>query len=200
MQSTTFNPNFSIFDKSIDMEQLDGNQFWPKERKSPYKFKKIISKVLKSLRHKVFQKNRKEKSNLVESVASPSLIENNVEPTENDSNALEIKTILYEEEERTPVMIKASRNISCDELKMLIEQKIGYSLYENFVFVHINYIYGDSIEEHYERIYDMNFLNYLNNLKKIFLIDGDFKFMLSSASLNDKIEFLLVDKNQLCWS
>src|SRR6266498_5348484 len=176
MQSTTFNPNFSIFDKRfipefinpnelsrpIDLEPLSGNQFWPKQHKTPNTLKKIISKAFKSF--KIFHKNHKEKRvketmiskvtyhktfsidesideidenfdiysplsdengtispNIVGSVASFSsstLVEKNF--IENDStkcNTLKIKVILYEGEERTPIVINASRNLSCCELK-----------------------------------------------------------------------------------
>jgi len=73
--------------------------------------------------------------NIVESVtffSSSTLTEKN--RIENDSikcNTLIIKVILYEGEERAPIMINASCNLSCCELKVLIEQKIGYSLCEN---------------------------------------------------------------------
>ncbi len=263
MQTTAFDPNFSIFDKKfipefvnpikfsqpIDMEPLYGNQFWPKQHKSPNKLKKIISKAFKSLKRKVFHKNRKGKdeetmiskgsyhktssndeimdeidkifdvysslsdknefisSNIGEPVTYSSfstLYEKNpIDRIENDStecNTLKVKVILYEGEERTPIMVHASLNLSCCELKILIEQKIGYTLCENFVFVHVNDFHGDSIEEHYERIYDINFLNYLNNSRKTFLIDSDFNFGPSFTFLNDKVEFLLVNKNQLCGS
>ena len=263
MQTTTFNPNFSIFDKkfipqfvnpnelsqSIDMEPLSGNQFWPKQHKSSNKLKIIISKAFKSIKRKIFHKNHKGKKvektmaskityhetssidesmdeidetfdiysllsdengsislNIAESVTSSSsstLAEkdliNRIENDSTECNTLKIKVILYEGEERTPIMIHASRNLSCCELKILIEQRIGYSLCETLVFVHVNDFHGDSIEEHYERIYDINFLNYLNNLRKISLIDCDFKLRLYSAFF-DKIEFLLVNKNQLCRS
>ncbi|CAG8706735.1 10971_t:CDS:1 [Funneliformis mosseae] len=66
MQTTTFDPKFSIFNKKFvndvpnvcffDMDPLEGDQFWPKQHKSPNKLKKIISKTFKSLKRKVFRK------------------------------------------------------------------------------------------------------------------------------------------------
>ncbi|CAI2167666.1 8201_t:CDS:1 [Funneliformis geosporum] len=66
MQTITFDPNFSVFDKkfvipngysrSVDMKPLEGDQFWPKQHKSSNKLKKIISKTFKSLKRKVFRK------------------------------------------------------------------------------------------------------------------------------------------------
>ncbi|CAI2174761.1 14985_t:CDS:1 [Funneliformis geosporum] len=66
MQTITFDPNFSIFDKkfvipneysrSIDMKPIEGDQFWPKQHKSSNKLKKFISKAFKSLKRKVFRK------------------------------------------------------------------------------------------------------------------------------------------------
>ncbi|CAI2165720.1 8297_t:CDS:1 [Funneliformis geosporum] len=71
MHITNFDPNFSIFDKrykifvsepiSIDIEQLKGDQFWPKQNRSRNKLKKIFSKAFKTLKSKVFHKNRKGK-------------------------------------------------------------------------------------------------------------------------------------------
>src|SRR6266542_1601840 len=246
MQTTTFNPNFSIFDKkfspqfvnpnelsqSIDMEPLSGNQFWPKQHKSSNKLKKIISKAFKSIKRKIFHKNHKGKKvektmaskityhetssidesmdeidetfdiysllsdengsislNIAESVTSSSsstLAEkdliNRIENDSTECNTLKIKVILYEGEERTPIMIHASRNLS---------------LCETLVFVHVDDFHGDSIGEYYERIYDINFLNCLNNLRKISLIDCDLRLY---SAFFDKIEFLLVNKNQLCRS
>ncbi|CAB4392657.1 hypothetical protein RhiirA1_464856 [Rhizophagus irregularis] len=67
MQTTIFNINFSIFDKkfipefitqnehshTVDIGQkLDGNEFWPKQYKSPNKVKKVFSKSLKILKRK----------------------------------------------------------------------------------------------------------------------------------------------------
>lgn len=73
MQTTVFNINFSIFDKkfipefitqnehshtAVDIGQkLDGNEFWPKQYKSPNKVKKFFSKSLKILKCKFTCKN-----------------------------------------------------------------------------------------------------------------------------------------------
>jgi hypothetical protein len=115
-----------------------------------------------------------------------------------ESDTLKIKVILYEGEERTPITIHASHNLSCRELNVRIEQEIGYTPHENFVLVHVGF-HGDSVVEHYDRIYDMNFLNYLRVLREIFWIDDDFKLKLSLTYLG-KIEFLLIDRNQFCGS
>jgi hypothetical protein len=76
MQTTIFNQNYSIFDKRfipefvtqndhsrpIDMEQLNGHQFWPNQHKSSNKINKFISKPLKFLKRKFTRKNRKGKN------------------------------------------------------------------------------------------------------------------------------------------
>ncbi|CAG8567327.1 10502_t:CDS:1, partial [Funneliformis mosseae] len=90
MQTTTFDPNFSIFDKkfvpvctqSIDMEPLEGDQFWPTQHKSPNKLKKIISKTFKSLKRKVLRKPRKVsliKETMVSEITSFTTYENIIE-------------------------------------------------------------------------------------------------------------------------
>src|SRR5579863_4427444 len=70
MQTTIFNLNFSIFDKKfttefvtqnehsrpVDIEQLDGNEFWPKQHKSPNRIKKFFSNSLKFLKRKFTRK------------------------------------------------------------------------------------------------------------------------------------------------
>ncbi|CAG8685867.1 13701_t:CDS:1 [Funneliformis mosseae] len=75
MQTTTFDPNYTIFNKRfipefisdenslpIDLEPLEGDQFWPNQRKPPNMLNKRISKKFKSLKSKVFHKNRKGKN------------------------------------------------------------------------------------------------------------------------------------------
>ncbi|CAI2188212.1 5390_t:CDS:1 [Funneliformis geosporum] len=67
MQTTTFDSNFSIFDKKfvpvisdrlLNMEPLEGDQFWPIQHKSSNKLKKIVSKSLKSFKRKIFRKQK----------------------------------------------------------------------------------------------------------------------------------------------
>ncbi|CAG8679049.1 14116_t:CDS:1 [Funneliformis mosseae] len=236
MQTTTFDSNFSIFDKkfisvvpnecshSIDMEPLDGDQFWPKKHKSPNKLKKIISKTFKSLKRKILRKPSKvavtketmvseitsfstddviieideiddideiidiyssipesldkdepNSSNIVEYEASSTctLAENNIiDHIENEStkcNPMETNSILYIPYESVDRTINILRNISDCELKTLIEQKFIYPLSEDPVFVRINDYYEDSIDKHDERIYDIDFLNYLINIKKAYI-------------------------------
>ncbi|CAI2186823.1 18925_t:CDS:2, partial [Funneliformis geosporum] len=57
MQTTKFDPNFSIFDKMfipvisdlfLDMEPLEDDQFWPIQHKSSNKLKKIEYKKISS--------------------------------------------------------------------------------------------------------------------------------------------------------
>ncbi|GBB89294.1 hypothetical protein RclHR1_00160010 [Rhizophagus clarus] len=71
MQTTIFNLNFSIFDKKFTPEfitqnehscpidickKLDGNEFWPKQYKSPNKVKRFFSKSLGLLKRKFARK------------------------------------------------------------------------------------------------------------------------------------------------
>ncbi|CAI2184224.1 5403_t:CDS:1 [Funneliformis geosporum] len=97
MQITTFDPNFSIFDKkfvvpneysrSIDMKPLEGDQYWPKQHKSPNKLKTIISKTFKSLKRKVFRKPKKVaviKETMVSEITSFSTDEDIIEIDEID--------------------------------------------------------------------------------------------------------------------
>ncbi|CAI2172850.1 9402_t:CDS:1 [Funneliformis geosporum] len=226
MQKITFDPNFSIFDKkfvpvipnessrSIDMGPLEGDQFWPKQHKSSNKLKKIISKTFKSIKRKVFRKQKdiamieetmvsettsfstdediieideideiidiyssfpesfpnkdeSNSSNIIEYDTS-TLVENyTIDHIENDStkcNQIETKLILctpYEGAKRTPINIQVPRKISYCELRTSTEQRIVNPLSEHPVSVRIDNFYGGSINKRDERIYDIDYLNYL---------------------------------------
>ncbi|CAG8754368.1 14141_t:CDS:1, partial [Funneliformis mosseae] len=77
----------NVCSNSIDMEPLEGDQFWPKQHKSPNKLKKIISKTFKSLERKVLRKPKEitvTKETMVSEVSSFSNDENIIEIDEID--------------------------------------------------------------------------------------------------------------------
>jgi hypothetical protein len=80
MQTTLYNINFSIFDKKFIPEfitqnehshpveiiqKLDGNQFWPKQYKSPNKVKRFLSKSIKFLKRKFTRKICENKNTVI---------------------------------------------------------------------------------------------------------------------------------------
>ncbi|CAI2186663.1 18912_t:CDS:1 [Funneliformis geosporum] len=78
MQTTTFDPNYTIFNKRfipefvsdvcslpIDLKPLEGDQFWPTQHKPQNMLKKIIKKTFRSLKRKKFHKNRKGKGTIM---------------------------------------------------------------------------------------------------------------------------------------
>ncbi|CAG8629657.1 2022_t:CDS:1 [Funneliformis mosseae] len=99
-------PNFSIFDKSYEsfipesipiiMEPLKGDQFWPKQNKSPNKLKIFFSKKFKTLKHKVFHKYRKGKESVaIKEIMTSKIIYHTTFSTDEDKSEIdEIDEIL----------------------------------------------------------------------------------------------------------
>jgi hypothetical protein len=80
MQTTPLNINFSIFDKKFIPEfitqnehshlveiiqELDGDEFWPNQYKSPNKVKKYLSKSIKFLKRKFTLKSYESKNTVI---------------------------------------------------------------------------------------------------------------------------------------
>src|ERR1044071_8590542 len=157
MQTTTFDPNFSIFNKKfipefvtpkepIDLEWSDGDQFWPKQYNSPNRVKKFISKSIKYLKHKFTQKGRKGKNAVAIKDAMISKITYRT-ASSTEKSIIEIDDININSSlsiQDVPNNIRSAvsacslitlEDSSYYELMNLIEQSVGYSLSENYLFV-----------------------------------------------------------------